>query len=250
MRSIIQPVTQKWLTNVSVVSHVVGGVRFEVACYCNKILAFRNGLENDLSAVLQTDAIFSDAAHGIVHPDDSLLRAFGTTNREAICREIISKGRTQQSELERRTETERRLREIACLAAARTRNPLTGLPYPADLVMSTMRSRLHYRLNDQPVSAQAAYVVRQLSGIAPMATKSVEASLELPLATSRHCLGELAARVGRDEFRLLAPPFIERQTVVLRCEVAVPRFRLLRASVRGAGGQVSLQRTFVLRLAR
>lgn len=248
MRSIIQPVTQKWLTNVSIVSHVVGGVRFEVACYCNKILAFRNGLEKELSEVLQTDAVFSDAAHGVVHRDEALLRAFGTANREVVCREILLKGRTQQSGLERRTETERRLREIACLAAARTRNPLTGLPYPADLVLSTMHSQLHYRLNEQPASAQAAYVVRQLSELAPMTTKSLEASLELPLSSARRCLEELARRVGREDFRLLGPPFIERQTVLLRCEVAVPCFRLLRAAARGAGGQVSLHRTFVLRL--
>lgn len=39
-----------------------GGKRFEIACYKNKVLNWRNGVEKDLDEVLQTETVFSNVS--------------------------------------------------------------------------------------------------------------------------------------------------------------------------------------------
>jgi ribosome maturation protein SDO1 len=41
---ITTPVNQKRLTNVAIVRLKRGGLRFEVACYKNKVVSWRNGV--------------------------------------------------------------------------------------------------------------------------------------------------------------------------------------------------------------
>jgi Predicted exosome subunit len=60
--SLFQPVGQKRLTNVAVVRHRVGGKRFEVACYRNKAVDWREGVEQDIDEVLQAEAVFSNVS--------------------------------------------------------------------------------------------------------------------------------------------------------------------------------------------
>ena len=47
-RNIKTPTNQKLLTNVAVVRMKKGGKRFEIACYRNKVLSWRQGTEKDL----------------------------------------------------------------------------------------------------------------------------------------------------------------------------------------------------------
>lgn len=61
-----QPVTQVRLTNVVVVRLKKNGKRFEIACYRNKVLSWRNGTEKDLDEVLQVENVFSNVSKGIV----------------------------------------------------------------------------------------------------------------------------------------------------------------------------------------
>ena len=53
-----QPIGQKRLTNICVVRHKRCGKRFEVACYKNTVIAWRQGVETDIDEVLQVHTIF------------------------------------------------------------------------------------------------------------------------------------------------------------------------------------------------
>lgn len=63
-RQITQPINQVKLTNVAVVRCNKHGKRFEIACYRNKIMDYRAGLEQDIGEVLQTDRIFVNVSKG------------------------------------------------------------------------------------------------------------------------------------------------------------------------------------------
>ena len=52
------------LTNVATVKLRRGGKRFEIACYKNKVVNWRNGVEKDINEVLQIDSIFSSVSKG------------------------------------------------------------------------------------------------------------------------------------------------------------------------------------------
>lgn len=59
-----QPVGFKKLTNVAVIKLKKGNHRFEIACYKNKALDWRNGLEENLDEVMQIDEIYCNTEKG------------------------------------------------------------------------------------------------------------------------------------------------------------------------------------------
>jgi ribosome maturation protein SDO1 len=63
-RQIFTPSNQNRLTNVSIVRLKKGGIRFEIACYKNKVLEFRSNIETDLDEVLQTHSVYTNVSKG------------------------------------------------------------------------------------------------------------------------------------------------------------------------------------------
>lgn len=50
------------LTNVAVVRLTKTGKRFEIACYRNKVVNWRNRVETDLDEVLQIESVFENVS--------------------------------------------------------------------------------------------------------------------------------------------------------------------------------------------
>ena len=66
MSRINTPTNQKLLTNVAVVRAKKNGKRFEIACYKNKVLSWRQGVEKDIDEVLQSQTVFLNVSKGQV----------------------------------------------------------------------------------------------------------------------------------------------------------------------------------------
>ena len=66
MSRINTPTNQKLLTNVAVVRAKKNGKRFEIACYKNKVLSWRQGVEKDIDEVLQSHTVFLNVSKGQV----------------------------------------------------------------------------------------------------------------------------------------------------------------------------------------
>eukprot|EP01084_Bolivina_argentea_P040012 73926_1 len=111
-----QPQTQKKLTNVAVVRYKhknKNKLRFEIACYKNKVLNWRKGIEKDIYEVLQTETIFKNVESGKTSSINDLKKVFKTTNEIDICKIILEKGELQISKKERKNELEAKFKEIA-----------------------------------------------------------------------------------------------------------------------------------------
>ncbi|XP_070169871.1 ribosome maturation protein SBDS isoform X2 [Polyergus mexicanus] len=91
MSIIFTPTNQIRLTNVAVVRMKKGGKRFEIACYKNKVISWRNKLEKDIDEVLQTHTIFTNVSKGQVAKKEDLIKAFGIDNQTEICKQILAK---------------------------------------------------------------------------------------------------------------------------------------------------------------
>ncbi|RWW35684.1 hypothetical protein BHE74_00059353 [Ensete ventricosum] len=87
-KSLVQPIGQKRLTNVAIVRLKKHGVRFEIACYKNKVLSWRSGVEKDLDEVLQSQTVYSNVSKGILAKSKDLIAAFGTDDQSKICLEV------------------------------------------------------------------------------------------------------------------------------------------------------------------
>jgi ribosome maturation protein SDO1 len=135
-----QPRSQVRLTNIAVVRIKKKGVRFEVACFKNKILNWRSGVETNIHEVLQTDAIFESVSKGKFASHENLTRCFGTTDTLCIARNILEKGDLQVSDKERDEAHEVLFKDIATIISKRVFNKKTGLPLSISMIETALTS--------------------------------------------------------------------------------------------------------------
>ncbi|CAE8736309.1 unnamed protein product, partial [Polarella glacialis] len=89
------------------------------ACYKNKVLNWREGIEKDLQEVIQTDTVFTNVSKAIIAKEKDLQLAFGTVNLEDICRKILKDGDLQVSDKEREVHMEGLFRDIIQIVVER-----------------------------------------------------------------------------------------------------------------------------------
>ncbi|KAL1776942.1 ribosome maturation protein SBDS [Sigmodon hispidus] len=160
--SIFTPTNQIRLTNVAVVRMKRAGKRFEIACYKNKVVGWRSGVEKDLDEVLQTHSVFVNVSKGQVAKKEDLISAFGTDDQTEICKQILTKGEVQVSDKERHTQLEQMFRDIATIVADKCVNPETKRPYTVILIERAMKD-IHYSVKpNKSTKQQALEVIKQL----------------------------------------------------------------------------------------
>lgn len=149
------PTNQKLLTNVAVVRMKKCGKRFEIACYKNKVLNWRNKTEKDIDEVLQTQNVFVNVAKGQLAKTDDLQEVFETDDQLAICKIILEKGELQVSDKERQTTSDNSFKEVANLIANMCVNPETQRPYSLDTIENALHDA-HFSLKANRSAKQQA----------------------------------------------------------------------------------------------
>lgn len=112
-----------------------GKKRFEIACYKNKVLEWRNGTEKDLDNVLQIPQVFFNVSKGQTVPGAELAKAFGKDiSVDDAVLEILNKGELQVGEKERHAELERMHAEVVDIVAGKLVDPKTRRVYTPGMI--------------------------------------------------------------------------------------------------------------------
>uniref|UniRef100_A0A914HB71 Ribosome maturation protein SBDS n=1 Tax=Globodera rostochiensis TaxID=31243 RepID=A0A914HB71_GLORO len=139
------PTNQKLLTNVAVVRMKKCGKRYEVACYKNKVLNWRNKMEKDID-------------EGQLAKRDDLQAAFGTEDQLEICK----MGDLQVSDKERQVTSESSIKEVANLITNMCVNPETQRPYSLATIEKALHDA-HFSLkNNRSTKQQALEMIPKL----------------------------------------------------------------------------------------
>jgi ribosome maturation protein SDO1 len=129
-----------------------GKKRFEIACYKNKVLEWRNGIEKDLDNVLQIPNIFLNVSKGQSAPASDLAKAFGPkVSVDDIILEILNKGELQVGEKERNAQLERVHNEVLSIVASKLVDPKTKRVYTTGMIEKALDM-----LSSQGTQAQQA----------------------------------------------------------------------------------------------
>ncbi|MCJ1484940.1 hypothetical protein MMC06_005113 [Schaereria dolodes] len=132
---IIQPSNQIRLTNVSLVRLKKGKKRFEIACYKNKVLEWRSGVETDLDNVLQIPSVFMNVSKGQTAPTQDLAKVFGPkVPLNDIILEILNKGELQVGEKERHAQLDRVHNEVVDIVAGKLVDPKSKRVYTTGMI--------------------------------------------------------------------------------------------------------------------
>ncbi|KAL0228191.1 hypothetical protein RCL1_004334 [Eukaryota sp. TZLM3-RCL] len=155
--SLFQPSGQIRMTNVAVVRLKKKGKRFEIACYKNKVIGWRNGAETDIDEVVQSLNVFLNVSKGVLASDRDLEQAFSSTDRPAICRI----GDLQVSDRERSLQQSTMSSQIASLVAQRSVSSDTKMPVSISVVESLMKDA-HFSVNPSQSAKKQALELFQL----------------------------------------------------------------------------------------
>ncbi|KAK9167190.1 hypothetical protein Scep_002381 [Stephania cephalantha] len=179
-RTIVQPIGQKRLTNVAVVRLKKRGMRFEIACYKNKVLSWRSGVEKDLDEVLQSQIVYSNVSKGVLAKSKDLIAAFGSDDQSKICLEILAKGELQVAGKERESQLSSQFRDIATIVMQKTINPETQHPYTISMIERLMHE-IHFAVDPNSSSKkQALEVIRELQKHFPIKRSPMRLRITLP----------------------------------------------------------------------
>jgi len=205
--SLKQPVSQKRLTNITIVKYRSHGKRFEIACYRNKVRDWRDGKEHDINEVLQTTTIFANVIKGDVVKAKQLEQVFGTSDEIAICKIILEKGDNQVSDKEREMFQEEKFRDVATLCCERVVHASTRRQLTVQMVMDALKTQ-HFSLNPTDSAKKQALKAIVLL-VRTMPESFVRANMRLNVTA------QISLREQIDEkLKEMCNPFIEVSTEI------------------------------------
>jgi len=230
------PTNQKLLTNVAVVRMKKCGKRFEIACYKNKVLSWREGVEKDLDEVLQSHTVFNNVSKGEVAKKADLVKCFEDTqgDQTEICKIILSKGDLQVSDKERQAQSEAMFKDMATIISDKCVNPETKRPYPVSIIEKAMKE-CHIAVKPSKSSKQQALeAIGKLGETLPIERAQMRIRISAPMRASNKLkkqLNKLAVSVESDE--------LESEVAVLVILMDPGQYRnveeLVKAETQGAG---------------
>jgi len=183
MSRIKTPTNQKLLTNVAVVRTKKAGKRFEIACYKNKVLSWRQGIEKDLDEVLQSHTVFLNVSKGQVAKKDDLVKAFDTADQTVICKEILTKGDLQVSDKERHAQQDALFKDVATIVSEKCVNPETKRPYPVTIIEKAMKE-CHVAVKaNKGAKQQALDTVGKLKAQLPIERAQMRIRITVPVTS-------------------------------------------------------------------
>jgi ribosome maturation protein SDO1 len=176
-----QAIGQVRLTNVAIVRLKVGKRRFEIACYPSKVLNWREGVETDISEVLQLEDVYTNVTRGMMARKEDLVAAFGTSDRSVVCLRILKKGVLQVSGRERQFQIENKFKEIANIISEKCIDTTTGTPFTVSTIEKVMKEKLHFAVNVSKNSkSQALEAIPKLAQFLPIARSQMKIRFSVP----------------------------------------------------------------------
>jgi len=184
MSRIKTPTNQKLLTNVAVVRMKKCGKRFEIACYKNKVISWREGIEKDLDEVLQSHTVFTNVSKGEVAKKADLVKCFEQGDQTEVCKIILSKGDLQVSDKERQAQQEAMFKDIATTITDKCVNPETKRPYPVSIIEKAMKE-CHVSVKpNRNAKQQALETIGKLKETLPIERASMRMRVSVPVKYS------------------------------------------------------------------
>eukprot|EP01026_Neomeris_dumetosa_P032873 TRINITY_DN26138_c0_g1_i9.p1 TRINITY_DN26138_c0_g1~~TRINITY_DN26138_c0_g1_i9.p1 ORF type:complete len:395 (-),score=49.50 TRINITY_DN26138_c0_g1_i9:382-1512(-) len=219
---VFQPIGQKRLTNIAVVRYKKYGKRFEIACYKNKVMDWRNDIEKDLDEVLQTVEVFSNVSKALLANDEDLNLVFGTTDRLKVCQEILNKGEMQVSEKERKQEMDSSFKDVAKVLSNMCIDANTNRPYTHETLDRALHE-IHFKVDTKrPAKIQALEALKLLQERFPI----TRASLGLLVSFSETVEHETREVLKQYEVEILNQ-YPKGHEIVVQCTVQPGNYRPL-----------------------
>lgn len=164
----------------TVIKLTLEGDKFELIVKPDPALEYKLGKRTDLSSVLVSDEIYSDANKGSRASGEKLMKHFKTTDSTEVAKQIMSKGELNLTTDQRRKMVEEKRKQIVQLINRSFVDPKTHLPHPIVRIEAAMDEA---RVSIDPFKRaddQAKGVVDSLRKILPLKSEIARLTITVP----------------------------------------------------------------------
>lgn len=231
-----QPVGIIKLTNVALIKYKKDGKKFEIACYKNKAINWRNGVEKDLSEVLQIEEVYTNVKQGRLAEKEVLEEVFPKWTKNEIIVEMLDKGEMQVGEKEREALLDNLSKEILTIIQNKLVHPESKRPYSLDTMKMAMKSiNFNVKLN-QPAKKQANDCMKKLQ------QKYIiqKAEMLVQIKVSNENLESFIETLDELEISIKDKKEIEKSLYYITQQIDPSKYRLISESAVKNDGQLEI----------
>jgi len=158
------------------------GQIFEISVDPDLAMKFKQGELNDISEVLKSEQIFSDAKKGQVISQDELQKVFKTTDVLEVATKIVNEGEVQLSSDYRNQEREQKKKKLVGMIHRMAIDPKTNLPHPPQRIeLALEQAKIH--LDDhKTIEEQFDKIISKLQPIIPIKIEQKIMTVKIPAA--------------------------------------------------------------------
>ncbi|HJT50239.1 MAG TPA: ribosome assembly factor SBDS [Nitrososphaeraceae archaeon] len=167
-------------TKYTVIRLSLDGNKFELLVKPDPALEYKLGKRTDISSVLISDEIYSDANKGSRVGVEKLLKYFNTTDPTEISKQILSRGELSLTTEQRRKMVEEKRKQIIQYINKNFVDPKTHIPHPLTRIESALdQARLIIDPFKRP-EEQIKTILDSLRKILPLKSESVRLTVTIP----------------------------------------------------------------------
>ena len=167
-------------TKYTVIRLSLDGNKFELLVKPDPALEYKLGKRTDLSSVLISDEIYSDANKGSRVGVEKLVKYFNTTDPTEISKQILSRGELSLTTEQRRKMVEEKRKQIIQYINKNFVDPKTHIPHPLTRIESALdQARLIIDPFKRP-EEQIKTILDSLRKILPLKSESVRLTITIP----------------------------------------------------------------------
>ena len=164
----------------TIIKLILGNDRFELLVKPDQALEYKLGKRSDLSSVLISDEIYSDANKGSRVSSDKLNKHFKTTNTNEIIKQILSRGELNLTTDQRRKMVEEKRKQIIQYINKNYVDPKTKLPHPIQRIENALENVRVIIDPFKKAEDQIKTVVDSLRKILPLASEMLQLNIVVP----------------------------------------------------------------------
>ncbi|HEY0579568.1 MAG TPA: ribosome assembly factor SBDS [Candidatus Nitrosocosmicus sp.] len=168
---------------------IVGNDKFEILVKPDYALEYKLGKRSDLSSVLISDEIYSDANKGSRISTDKLNKHFKTTNSNEVIKQILLKGELNLTTDQRRKMVEEKRKQIIQYINKNFVDPKTKLPHPIQRIENGLEDIRVVIDPFKKAEDQIKLVVDSLRKVLPLASELSQLTITIPKNFSSNSIG-------------------------------------------------------------
>ena len=168
------------MTDYTLVKYSFEGEKFEIMVKPDPALDYRLGKKKDISSILVSDEIYTDASKGTRPSAEKLQHVFKTEDQAEIAEIILKKGDLNLTTDQRRKMIEEKKKQIVTFIAKTYVDPRTHLPHPPLRIEQAMKDS---RVSIDPhktVDDQIKDIVEKLRSIIALKSENLKLEIMIP----------------------------------------------------------------------